>query len=237
MEPPHPTPPIGFLDSLDGAVLLRDPERRRLLEVLRESPDSASGLAARLGEKRQRLNYHLRVLEEAGVLELDRERPRGNLTERILRPTAEAFVLDPGLAGGVPEVRDPGDRASAGFLLSLVARAVRDVGRLWRKAGEEGKRLATVGIESRVVLARPKDMPAFVDDLVEAVSAVVMRHHDERGSGRPFRIVLGAYPEPGPDSGAARNSRPGPDAATDPQPTSDAFKTDGEEPSHQRNDP
>ncbi|MEN8374222.1 MAG: winged helix-turn-helix domain-containing protein, partial [Gemmatimonadota bacterium] len=68
----EPTP-IAFLEGLEGAVLLRDPERRRLVEELRELPDSAAGLAQRLGQTRQRLNYHLRALEEAGVLELHQE--------------------------------------------------------------------------------------------------------------------------------------------------------------------
>ncbi|MBL8987996.1 MAG: helix-turn-helix transcriptional regulator, partial [Gemmatimonadetes bacterium] len=36
--------------------------RRQLLEALAE-PDSAAGLARRLGLPRQRVNYHLRLLE------------------------------------------------------------------------------------------------------------------------------------------------------------------------------
>lgn len=187
---------VGYLDTIDGAVLLRDPERRRLVELLRERADSATGLASRLGETRQRLNYHLRALEDAGVLELEEERRRGNCTERVLRPVAERFVVDPGLAGGLPAPESAGDRASAGFLLSLLARGVQEIGRLWLRAGAAGKRLATAGIESRVAIARPADMDAFVADLTEAIAGVVAHHHDERPGARAFRLVVGAYPEP-----------------------------------------
>lgn len=187
---------VGYLDSMDGAVLLRDPERRRLVDLLRERPDSATGLAGRLGETRQRLNYHLRALEDAGVLELEEERRRGNCTERILRPAAERFVVDPGLAGGLPAPESAGDRASAGFLLSLFARGVQEIGRLWMRAGAHGKRLATAGMESRVAIARPADMDAFVADLTEAIAGVVERHHDQSAGARAFRLVVGAYPEP-----------------------------------------
>ncbi|HSM35870.1 MAG TPA: winged helix-turn-helix domain-containing protein [Longimicrobiales bacterium] len=188
--------PVAFLDTIDGAVLLRDPERQRLVELLRDRPDSATGLAERLGETRQRLNYHLRALETAGVLELDEERRRGNCTERILRPAADAFVIDPGLAGGVPAPERAGDRASAAFLLSLLARGVQELGKLWSRAGVTGKRLATIGLESSVAIARPADMDAFVEDLRGAIAEVIARHHDPGAGARPFRLVVGAYPGP-----------------------------------------
>ncbi|NIP81922.1 MAG: helix-turn-helix domain-containing protein, partial [Gemmatimonadetes bacterium] len=58
---------------------------RRLLDALLERPDSAVGLARRLGDTRQRLNYHLRVLEGAGLVELEEERPRRGVRERVMR--------------------------------------------------------------------------------------------------------------------------------------------------------
>ena len=64
-----------------------DATRLRLVRELVE-PDSAAGLAKRLGLPRQRLNYHLRELEAAGLLELVEERRRGNCVERIVRAVA-----------------------------------------------------------------------------------------------------------------------------------------------------
>ncbi|MGW6910696.1 helix-turn-helix domain-containing protein [Streptomyces sp. NPDC054940] len=45
----------------------QSPLRHRLLEELRE-PASATVLAARLGESRQRLNDHLREMEKSGLV-------------------------------------------------------------------------------------------------------------------------------------------------------------------------
>ena len=196
---PVAPPALEILDDPARAAVALDPERARLLAALGERVDSAAGLARRLGESRQRLNYHLRALEEAGVLELQEERRRGNCTERVLRPAAAGFVLDPGLAGGLPAPADAGDRASAGFLLTVFARAVGELGRLCRRAASERKRLATVGIESRVLLARPADMEAFVSDLTAAIAQVVARHHDAGAGARPFRVLAAAYPEPAGD--------------------------------------
>src|ERR671911_1945102 len=81
------------------AQVLLHPERRRLIEALSAGPDSASGLARRLGESRQRLNYHLRLLEEAGQVELAEERWKGSRPERVMRLVARQYVLDPAALG------------------------------------------------------------------------------------------------------------------------------------------
>ena len=66
-----------------AASLFSHPLRLKLLEQLIE-PDSASGLARRLGVPRQVLNYHLKALEGAGLLQFVAERPRGGLKERAV---------------------------------------------------------------------------------------------------------------------------------------------------------
>jgi DNA-binding transcriptional ArsR family regulator len=142
------------------AAALLDPERIRLMDALREAPDSASGLARRLGESRQRLNYHLRVMEEAGLVELEEERPRGNFVERVMRPAARQFVLDPGALGPPPEgaSEDPalaGDRFSATHLIALAARTIREVAALRARADARSQRLATAGLQASVRLRSP----------------------------------------------------------------------------------
>ena len=61
---------LQIIEDPDRAATALSPDRRRLLSALAEEPDSATGLAERLGDSRQRLNYHLRELERAGFLEL-----------------------------------------------------------------------------------------------------------------------------------------------------------------------
>src|SRR5271166_4539655 len=68
---------LQIVQSPEKAGVLLQPGRLRLLEQLTE-PDSAAGLARRLGVPRQKLNYHLRELEREGFLELVEERRKGN---------------------------------------------------------------------------------------------------------------------------------------------------------------
>ena len=172
------------------------PIRRQALAALAEAPDSATGLAQRLGTTRQRLNYHLRELEKAGFLELVEERRKGNCTERVLRAKARHWLIDPGALaaiGGDP--LPPADRFSATYLVALAARAIRELAGLVGKAAEGRKRLATLAIDADVRLGRPSDFPAFANDLARAVAEVIARHQDDDASGgRRFRVLAGAWP-------------------------------------------
>jgi DNA-binding transcriptional ArsR family regulator len=74
--------------TAQAASLLAHPLRLTVLEHLGQ-PDSAAGLARKLGVPRQVLNYHLKALEGAGVVEFVEERPRGGMKERVMRATAQ----------------------------------------------------------------------------------------------------------------------------------------------------
>jgi len=188
-------PDLRVLRDTALAARLLDPERIRLVEALRQVPDSAAGLARRLGEKRQRLNYHLRQLEEAGVLE-EVPGPRPG-RQRVLRVTARHFVVDPGALGTL--AADPattGDRFSSTYLLALAARTLREVAALQDRAEAAGERLATGSLDVEVGLASPEAFRAFMADLGEAVAGVVARHHTGQEGSRAFRLTAGAHPAP-----------------------------------------
>ena len=199
-------PELLVLSDPARARTLLDPERRRLVEALAEEPDSAAGLARRLGEKRQRLNYHLRQLEHAGLVELVEARPAGGLSERVLRLVARRFVVDPAAAGGVgaTDPAEVGDRFSATYLVAMAARGVRELAALMERAGRRRERLATGSVNTQVRLAAPADFEVFMADLTRAVGEVVARHH--ASDGRWFRVLAGSYPGPAPgDNGQGVN--------------------------------
>ncbi len=195
-----PAPPsLEILTDPARAAVALDPDRARLLAALRDRSDSAAGLARRLGETRQRLNYHLRSLEAAGLVELEAERRRGNCVERVLKPTARHWLLDPSMLGGPSEEPTADrDRFSATYLIALAARAIRDLAGLRERARDSKKRLATMAIHGEVRLASPREFEAFATEIAEAVAAVIERHHDDtRAGGRAFRVICGAYPAAG----------------------------------------
>jgi DNA-binding transcriptional ArsR family regulator len=181
--------------ALQAASLLGHPLRLKVLEKLAQ-PDSASGLARQLGVPRQVVNYHLKALEGAGVVEFVEERPRGGMKERVMRATAHSYLISPEAMGAVePDPRRLKDRFSWAYLVAAVSKVVRDLGILRERADRAGKRLATFTLETEIRFASAGDRDAFTRELATRVAELAVRYHDEQASqGRLFRFVLGAYP-------------------------------------------
>jgi len=187
--------PVQLLRAAEEVAALLQGDRLRLLEEL-QRPDSAAGLARRLGTPRQQLNYHLRELERVGLVELVEERRRGNCTERVLRATARGYVISPevlGRLGNHPEgLRD---HFSSSYLVAVAARALRDLGELMEQAKMGDQRLATMTLESEVRFASAVDSEAFAKELSDAVARLVVKYHGGKAEGgRCFRLLLAAYP-------------------------------------------
>jgi len=183
------------IDDPAAAGVSLDPVRARLLAELVE-PGSATTLAAKIGLPRQKVNYHLRMLEQHGLVELVELRRRGNMTERVMQATAASYVISPGALGAAaPDPARAPDRLSARWLIAVAARTLREVGELLNGATKAGKRLATFTIDGEVRFASAADRAAFAEELAGAVTALVGRYHDENApGGRPHRVVVAVHP-------------------------------------------
>ena len=200
--PSHITPVthpalLEVVRSPESAAALLDTTRQQLLAHLNE-PNSATGLARRLKLPRQRINYHLKVLEGAGLVELVEERRKGNCIERVVRATARAFIISPEALGEVAPSADLAvDRLSSAYLIAAAGRTIRDLAALQDKAKREGKRVATLTLEADVRFANAEARAQFAEDLAEAVARIAARYHDDRApGGRRFRLLAAVHPVP-----------------------------------------
>lgn len=184
--------PSSLLDTLDAAHLALAPIRRRILAALVE-PASAAGLAEQLKMPRQKVGYHLKALEDAGLIRLAGERKKRGFTERLF-VAAENYVLDPALlqAPVDPHVVEAQDRHAVGHLINTASALVRDVARMREAAEAEGARLLTLTIEADLTFARPADFDAFSHDVAEAVAALARRYGAPEG--RRYRLTAAAHP-------------------------------------------
>ncbi|MEM7309558.1 MAG: helix-turn-helix domain-containing protein [Planctomycetota bacterium] len=191
---------VEVIQEPAAAVVALEPLRGRLLAELKQ-PASAAGLAARLSLPRQKVNYHLRALEAHGLVRVAEQRTWGGLTERLLVATAGSYVVSPGALGPVAaEPERAVDRLSAGYLIALAARAVREVGELVRRATDAGKRLATISIDTSIRFRSADERTAFSRELAGAVAQLASRYHDESApKGRTHRLIVLAHPEPKPN--------------------------------------
>ncbi len=110
--------------------------------------------------------------------------------------TAASYIVSPAALG--PAAADPqrgADRLSASYLIALAARIVREVSGLIRRAGEAGKALATLSIDTEIRFKSAADRAAFTHELTQAVTTLVSRYHDATApEARPHRLVIVAHP-------------------------------------------
>lgn len=170
------------------------PIRRRVLAALAE-PASATELAPTLGLSRQKVNYHLRVLEQLGLVELVEVRRRRGCTERVLRRTGD-LVVDPAviepIASGPPDGVAARDRHAAEHLIATAGRTVREVTRMQAAAVERGQRLLTFTVEADIAFGRPADVHRFTDELASSVATIAERFHTP--GGRHYAVTIGGHP-------------------------------------------
>lgn len=188
---------LEVIDRADVAALALDPLKGRILAAL-ATPGSAASLAPQVGLTRQKVNYHLRALEEHGLVEPVEERRWGGLKERRMVATAASYVVSSAALG--PIAADPArakDRLSASYLIALAARIVREVGELWHCARKGNKRLATLSLDTVIWFKSPADRAAFTSELTSTLATLAARYHDETApKARPHRLVVAAYPAP-----------------------------------------
>src|SRR3984957_8336120 len=180
---------VAVIEDAAAAVISLDPIRARMLAELAE-PHTATTLAARLGLARQKVNYHVKTLEQHGLVELVEERRKGNMTERVVRASAAAYVISPAALAPDP-ARSP-DRLSSRWLLALAARLVRETGALINGAARANKPLATFGLDAEVRFAKPADRAAFIGEVTDALAGIISKYHTE--TGRPHRIIVAVHP-------------------------------------------
>ena len=188
---------LEVIRSPDAAAALLEPTRQKLLAHLKE-PDSATGLSRRLKLPRQRINYHLRVLESAGLVTLVEERRKGNCLERVVRASARSFVISPEALGALgPTAEIAADRLSSAYLIASAGRAIRDVAVLETRARKEGKRVATLTLEADVRFADAATRARFAEELADSVARLAAKYHDDRApGGRKFRLLAAVHPIP-----------------------------------------
>jgi hypothetical protein len=147
---------------------------------------------------RQKVNYHVRALEAHQLVREAGKRQWGGLTERLLVASASSYIVSPKALGPVSVDPDrDADRLSASYLIALAARIVDEVGNLLRRSQAADKRLATLSLDTEIRFRSAADRAAFSNELIQAVTTLVSRYHDEFApGGRAHRLVVMAHPLP-----------------------------------------
>ena len=96
--------PVEPLHAFGQIKLLADPRRLAVLRLLMARPATLTQLAGTLGRSPAWVRHHLRILEDAGLVELSQVRTTGTVTEKYYRAHASAFLLQQVI---LPKTRKP----------------------------------------------------------------------------------------------------------------------------------
>ena len=188
-----PIAPVHIVRDAEALQALAHPIRVRALEALRE-PGSAAEVARRIHQPRQKVNYHLKQLEQAGLLTRAGERRTGNFVETLYRSAASSFVVSPEVTWADP--RRAGvlqAQLSLGELVRLGERLQSDAVALLDRAAFEGATIASASVGTEVRFRTEADRAAFLSEYLSAVGRLVDRFAASRGE--PYRLMVAAYPD------------------------------------------
>src|SRR5580765_154950 len=160
---------VGTIGDPDALQALSHPLRIRILDALRD-PDSAAGVARRLGAARQKVNYHLKELERAGLVVRTGERRSGNFVESLFRSSARTLVVLPRAAWSDPRrLAAMADQLSLENLVNVGERLARDAAVLLDRAAFEGAQIASAVVEAEVHFATEEVRAAFLNEYLAAI--------------------------------------------------------------------
>jgi hypothetical protein len=145
---------------------------------------------------RQRVLYHLRMLEAQRLVEAREHGTVGRRIDRTYVRTATSYAIAPKTLGGVAvDSRTVADAFSSAYLSAVAAKALNDLAALNRAAAARGKRVPTLTLETQVRFATPADQRRFADELTRTFATLAARYHQpDAPQGRTFRVFACGYP-------------------------------------------
>jgi DNA-binding transcriptional ArsR family regulator len=173
---------------------LASPVRLAALDAMRE-PTSAAAVARELGEPRQKMSYHFKELERAGLIRHAGERRKGNFVEQLYEAVARRFIVSPRLGWDREQLAATlRDQASLANLVNVGERLQRDATALLDLATESPDQVPSAAVEADVSFQDEAARSAFMEEYLAAIGPLLKKHGARDGS--PFRVVMAIYPDP-----------------------------------------
>jgi len=183
-----------YIESPEQATVLLNPLRGEIIAQLME-PASATEVARQLGETAQRINYHLKALEKAGLVQKVGTRQVRNLVEVLFRSIAKTFVLAESLSMKPETVQRLKDQSSLAHLITTSERIKRDA-MLLMEQSDANEVIPSASLELQVHLADEQQRQAFVDEYAVMVQQLVSRYTSTSSEDSTYQLLLTVYPKP-----------------------------------------
>lgn len=183
------------IGSMAQAAVLMKPTRIEMMQLMGE-PKSCTELGNALGLTPQKVYYHVKVLEKAGLVVRADERQVKGITEGLYQAAADTFLLSGDLAGKLGGAKEVRRQVSLGQLSELANMMLDDAQAL---SGQDESRLLT--INAAVELADPSERQSFLSDVRDAIEHIARLYGAQgevldHGAGTAYKLVLACYERP-----------------------------------------
>jgi len=190
---------VFYIEGVDQAVELLKPIRIELLKWMGE-PRTCPELAEFFHESPQKIYYHVKALEKAGLVEKVEERRVRGVVEGYYQAKARSYWLAPTLVGQIGGAQTTQDQTSLRFLLTLAEEVQDDIGHLGNRS-EAGEEVPSLGLSAYIYLPNGERRTEFLED-VQAMFQTLARKYgipadNQPGEteGKSFRLILAVYPK------------------------------------------
>lgn len=190
---------VLYIEAVEQAGALLHPIRIELLKRLDE-PRTCPELAVMFDTSPQKIYYHIKALEKAGLIDKVEERRVRGAVEGYYQAKARSYWLAPHLVGQVGGEKTAQDQTSLRFLLALAEAIQDDIGRLGQQS-EIGQDVPSLGLSAHIYLPDGERRAAFLDDVTTMFQDLARRYGippdevDHDLVGKAFRLILACYPK------------------------------------------
>lgn len=182
-----------LIDQLDAAIALLKPQRLEILRKLDE-PHTCPELAESFGASAQQIYYHVKALENAGLVEKVGERRIRGAVEGRYQAKARSYWLAPKLVGQIGGAVQAADQASLRALMSLAEQVLEDTGKLGQ-ASAVGKDVPSLSMSAQIALPDARKRGEFMRDVQLAFQEIAEKYGiGESAESSVYRLMLACYP-------------------------------------------
>lgn len=189
---------VLYIEQVEQAMTLLHPLRIELLKHMSE-PRTCPELAEQFNTTPQKIYYHVKALERAGLVDKVEERRVRGVVEGHYQAHAKTYWLAPSLVGQVGGPQTARDQTSLRFLLSLAEEVQDDIGRLGQQS-VLGDEVPSLGLSAQIYLPDGARRAEFLHDVQTLFQDLARKYGippdeaDDELIGKLFRLVLACYP-------------------------------------------
>ncbi len=176
---------VCYIEEVDQAMALLKPIRLEILRRLDE-PRTCDELAEVFQDSTQKIYYHVKALQEAGLVEKVADKRIRGTVEGYYQAKARSYWLAPSLVGKVGTLQQTRDQASLR----------EDTARLGSKS-EAGQPVASLSLSAQIHLADSAQRAEFLQELQTTFQNLAMKYGmaEDADASMNFRLVLMCYPK------------------------------------------